>query len=138
MILFIKLLAFAAGALGVIGIFVLFFGSRREKDYADNLPFCFRILQTETRFLSDTLGAEIASQMPSLERYWNNQILLSGLKLKVSDIFGSRILWCILFSIGGAGVTLSVTDSALYLLGAAALGAFIGYSYPSMTIQKAA
>ena len=138
MILFIKLLAFAAGALGVIGVFVLFFGGRREKEYADNLPFCFRILQTETRFLSNTLGAEITAQMPSLERYWNNQILLSGLKLKVSDIFGSRILWCILFSVGGAGVTLSVTDSALYLLGAAAICAFLGYSYPSMTIQKAA
>ena len=138
MILFIKLLAFAAGALGVIGIFVLFFGGRREKEYADNLPFCFRILQTETKFLSRTLGMEITAQMPSLDRYWRNQILLSGLKLEVSDIFGSRILWCILFSVGGAGVTISVTDSALYLVGAAVVCAFLGYSYPSMAIQKAA
>jgi tight adherence protein C len=138
MILFIKLLAFAAGALGVIGVFVLFFGGRREKEYANNLPFCFRILQTETKFLSRTLGMEITAQMPSLDRYWRNQILLSGLKLEVADIFGSRILWCILFSVGGAGVTISVTDSALYLVGAAVVCAFLGYSYPSMAIQKAA
>ena len=84
-----------------IGVFVLFFGSRREKEYADNLPFCFRILQTETKFLSRTLGREIVVQMPSLERYWNNQILLSGLKLEPSDIFGSRIFWCLLFALGG-------------------------------------
>jgi len=138
MILFIKVLAFAAAALGVIGVFVLFFGSRREKEYADNLPFCFRIMQTETKFLSRTFGREITVQMPSLERYWKNQILLAGLKLEVSDIFGSRIFWCILFTLGGVGTTLALTDSPIYLLLAGAVCAFIGYSYPSTMVQKAA
>ena len=138
MIFFIKLLVFCAVALGVIGVFVLFFGGRREKEYADNLPFCFRILQTETRFLSRTFGSEIINQMPSLERYWSNQIMLSGLKLEVGDIFGARILWCLIFGVGAAATTLSLTEEAGYLLAAGLGGAFLGFYYPSVAIQKTA
>ncbi len=138
MIFFSKLLVFCAVALGVIGVFVLLFGKRREKEYADNLPFCFRILQTETRFLSRTFGSEIINQMPSLESYWNNQILLSGLKLEVGDIFGARILWCLLFAGGAAATALSLTEEAGYLLAAGLGGGFLGFYYPSVAIQKAA
>ena len=138
MIVLIKLLAFCSAALGVIGIFVLLFGKRREKEYADNLPFCFRGLQMETKFLSNTLGRDILRQMPSLENYWSNQILLSGLKLEACDIFGARIFWCIAFAFGALAVALSVTTETLYLLCAAFGGAFLGFYYPSVTVQKAA
>ncbi|MBE6372685.1 MAG: hypothetical protein E7055_11525 [Lentisphaerae bacterium] len=138
MIALIKILAFCSGALGVIGIFVLLFGPRREKEYSDDLPFCFRIMQTESKYLSRTLGQEIVTQMPSLDRYWKNQIMLSGLKLEVSDIFGVRIFWCILFTIAGIGVTCSVTTETGYVLGAGIFGAFLGFYYPSITIQKTA
>lgn len=138
MITLIKILAFCSAALGVIGVFVLIFGKRREKEYADNLPFCFRSLQMETKFLSRTLGREIVAQMPSVGRYWDNQILLSGLKLEASDIFGARIFWCTAFAVGGAAVTLSLTTEPGYLLGAAFVCAFLGFYYPSVMIQKAA
>ena len=138
MIALIKILAFCSGALGVIGVFVLLFGPRREKEYSDDLPFCFRIMQTESKYLSRTLGREILVQMPSLERYWKNQIMLSGMKLEASDIFGVRIFWCILFTIAGIGVACSVTTATGYVLGAGITGAFLGFYYPSISIQKTA
>jgi tight adherence protein C len=134
----IKILSFSAVFLGVIGVFVLFFGKRRGKEYAPNLPFAFQILQTEIKYLSNTLGGMMEDQSPSSASAWRNTLLIANLKLEVKDVFGARALWSVLFSAAGFLVVLSLTDEALYLLGAGIAGAFLGFQYPAVAIQKAA
>lgn len=138
MLIAIQMLSFGAVFLGVIGAFVLFFGKRREKEYADTLPFAFRILQTETKYLSTTLGKSLEEQSPSLARHWRNVLLLANLNLGVKDIFGARILWCVLLGAAGVFLALSLTGEALYLVAAGLVGAFLGFQYPAVVIQKAA
>jgi len=134
----IQLLSFSAVFLGVIGTFVLFFGKKREKEYADNTPFAFRILQTETKYLGETLGKALAEQSPSRNRFWQNTLLVANLKLEVGDIFGARILWGILLGAAGVLLALSLTGETLYWVAAGMTGAFLGAQYPAVMIQKAA
>lgn len=134
----IQLLAFCAGFLGVIGVFILIFGEKREKEYNDSMPFAFRILQTETKFLSRTIGKLMEEQSPALTEKWKNTLMTASLKLEVSDIHGSRVLWGALLAGTGVLMALFLTDETMYIVLAGVIGAFMGTQYPSVAIQKAA
>lgn len=134
----IQLLAFCAGFLGVIGVFILIFGEKREKEYNDSMPFAFRILQTETKFLSRTIGKLMEEQSPALTEKWKNTLMTANLKLEVSDIHGSRVLWGALLAGTGVLMALFLTDETMYIVLAGVIGAFMGTQYPSVAIQKAA
>lgn len=132
----IQILSFCAVFLGIIGIHVLIFGKRREREYAENLPFAFRVLQTETKYLSTFLGKAIAEQCPSAARNWRNILLVANLRLGVEDVWGSRILWSVL--LGGAGVLFALPFDPLYAMLSGLLGAFTGFQYPAVAVRKAA
>ena len=134
----IQLLAFCAGFLGVIGVFIMIFGEKREKEYNDSMPFAFRILQTETKFLSRTIGKLMEEQSPALTEKWKNTLMTANLKLEVSDIHGSRVLWGALLAGTGVLMALFLTDETMYIVLAGVIGAFMGTQYPSVAIQKAA
>ena len=134
----IQLLAFCAGFLGVIGIFILIFGEKRENEYNDSMPFAFRILQTETKFLSRTIGKLMEEQSPSLTEKWKNTLMTANLKLEVSDIHGARVLWGVLLAVVGVLMTLALTDETMYIVLSGVVGAFLGTQYPAVAVQKAA
>lgn len=136
---FIKLLSFAAAFLGVIGLNVLLFGKKREEEYGQNLPLVFRLLQTETKYLSGTIGDSLAHAMPSAARNYRNLLQVANMpKLEASDIFGAQVLWLILLGAAGALLSLAVTPSPGYAVLAFLAGAFLGWEYPSVAIQQAA
>ncbi|MFA6660337.1 MAG: type II secretion system F family protein [Bacilli bacterium] len=138
MILGIKILSFAAVFLGVLGIYTILCGKKREQEYANSLPFPFRILQTETRYLSENIGKSMVRQMPSMAKKWNNILLIANVRLGVEDIIASRMIWG--FLLGGTGIlmTLPLSSDPLYLMGALLVGGFLGFEYPAVAIQKAA
>lgn len=134
----ISILSFCAVFLGVFGVFTLISGKRRGKEYADNLPAVFRIFQTETRYLSYTLGKTLANHSPGITRQWRGILLSANLTLSVEDIYGSRILWCTISCATGLLMAIFLSEDTWTMAGAGLTGAFLGFQYPAVTVRKAA
>lgn len=137
-ILLAEIMIFGAVFLLVVGIKTLMAGAGETDIEINKLPPVYKMFWGETKYFSRLAGSSLAVQSPARTNEYRTTIMLADLKLEPADIYGSQAMWAMLLGVVGAVMAFACTTELVYIIPSGLVGAFIGWVYPYVCVQKIA
>ncbi|MBQ9502626.1 MAG: type II secretion system F family protein [Lentisphaeria bacterium] len=134
-----RLFSFLSVFILVLGVKFMISAKKSDGVFSDpRLPFTFRGLGGEIRFLRALLGSGVRTLFPQKTRAVARDIQLAALSLAPDDVFAAQLLWGILFATAGTMFMILLEMELSYIAAGLVIAGLTGALLPAVQIQNLA
>ena len=112
--------------------------NNREERWKTSLPMFYRVSGRFIEAISVALGGTFVDDFPTMSKQYQNEILKSGWNLTPSAVFSGQIFGACAGAVVLCFGFFLTSGKASVSIGLGLVGAFLGWFYPLMLVQKRA